>query len=269
MNIEWLKLRSYKAFNILMILYYVVFIAISSSGMAILEFLKSKGVEYKGISPTMLPIYDFPDIWQNLTYILTVLNVFPAFLIIISVTNEIQFKTLRQNIIDGFDRLDFFLSKFSFILAISLANTLVLFLNGIILGLIYSYDKSIEAIFTNTEFLFGFFLNNLTFFVFAFLLALLIRRTGIVIVLLGIYTLFAEPIATLILGNVPEFPRFFREIVAFFPIKALNNLIPNPYGRYVLMEITDYVPFKAITIVVGQLILYLTFIWLLLKKKDL
>lgn len=268
LNIEWLKLRRYKAFNIVMILYYVVFIAVCSSGMAILEFLKDKGAEFKGFSPTMLPIYDFPDVWQNLTYIATVLNVFPAFMIIISITNEIQFKTLRQNVIDGLDRMDFFLSKFNFIFALSLVNTLVLFLNGLVLGLIYSYDKSFDAIFTNTGFLFGFFLNNLTFFVFAFLISLLIKRTGIVIVVLGIYTLFAEPIVTLILANVPKFPKFCKIIVDYFPIKALNNLIPNPYGRYIFMEITDYVPLKAIAIVIGQLGLYLTFIWLLLKKRD-
>ncbi|NJK96307.1 MAG: hypothetical protein HC905_16580 [Bacteroidales bacterium] len=121
----------------------------------------------------------------------------------------------------------------------------------------------------NAEFLLGFLLNNLTYFIFAFLLALLIKRTGIVIVLLGIYTLFAEPIATLILANVPNFPQFCRDIVPFFPIKALNNLIPNPYGRYVFMEIIDYIPLKNIAIVVGHLGLYLTLIWFLLKRRDL
>jgi hypothetical protein len=269
LTIEWLKLRRYRAFNILMILYYVVFIAVCSSGMAILEFLKNKGAEFKGFSPTMLPIYDFPDIWQNMAYIATILNAFPAFMIIISITNEIQFKTLRQNVIDGFDRMDFFLSKFYFIVAVSILNTLVMFLNGLVLGLIYSYDTSMEAIFSHAWFLPGFFLNNLTYFIFAFLLALLIRRTGIVVVLLGIYTYFAEPIATLILANVPQFPPFCREIVAYFPVKALNNLVPNPYGRYIFMEITDYVPWKAVAIVVSQLAVYIVFIWLLLKKRDL
>lgn len=269
LNIEWLKLRRYKAFNILMIIFYMVFIAVSSCGMALLEFLKDKGADFKGFSPTMLPIYDFPDIWQNLTYILTILLVFPAFMIVITVTNDIQFKTLRQNIIDGMDRMDFFLSKFIFIFAVSLVNTVVLFLNGLILGLIYSYDKSPEAIFAGSEFLFAFFLHNLTFFVFTFLLSILIKRTGIVIVLLGIYTLFAEPIATMILANVPTFPKICKDIVAYFPIKALNNLIPNPYGRYMFMEITDYIPLKSIMIVVGQLGIYLASIWLILKKRDI
>ncbi|HEX3010139.1 MAG TPA: hypothetical protein VHO90_21235 [Bacteroidales bacterium] len=268
LNIEWLKLRKYKAFNILMILYYVVLVTVCSSGMAILEFLKSKGAEFQGFSPTILPIYDFPDIWQNLTYVATILNAFPAFLIIISITNEIQFKTLRQNIIDGLDRMDFFLSKFGFILLISIVNTLILLVNGMVLGLIYSYDTSFEAIFSHAGFLPAFFLNNLTFFMFAFLLSLLIRRTGIVIVLLGIYTYFAEPIATLILANVPEFPKFCKEIVAFFPIKGINNLIPNPIGKYAFMEITDFVPFKAVAIVFGQLALYTGLIWLLLKERD-
>jgi hypothetical protein len=252
-----------------MIFFYVVFIAICSSGMALLEFLKDKGADFKGFSPTMLPIYDFPDIWQNLTFIVTILLVFPAFMIVITVTNDIQFKTLRQNIIDGMDRMDFFLSKFIFIFAVSLANTLVLFFNGLILGLIYSYDKSPEAIFAGSQFLIAFFLHNLTFFVFTFLLSILIKRTGIIIVLLGIYTLFAEPIATMILANVPAFPQFCKDIVAYFPIKALNNMVPNPYGKYVFMEITDYIPLKSVIIVLGQLSVYLTIIWLLLKKRDI
>lgn len=268
-QIEWLKLRRYRAFNILMILYYVVLVAVCSSGMALLEFLKNKGAEFKGFSPTMLPIYDFPDVWQNLTYFATILNVFPAFMIIISITNEITYKTLRQNIIDGLDRMDFFLSKFLFIFILSLVNTLILFLNGLVLGLIYSYDKSFAAIFESSQFLLGFWLNNLTYFIFAFLLALLIKRTGIVIVLLGIYTLFAEPLAAVILANVPQFPKFCKIIVDYFPIKALNNLIPNPFGRYIFQEITDYIPFKSIAIVIGQLGIYLTSIWLLLKKRDL
>jgi ABC-2 type transport system permease protein len=269
LTIEWLKLKRYKAFNILMILYYVVMISVCSCGMAILSYLKGKGLQIKDVfDPTLIPIYDFPDIWQNITYIATLLNVFPAFMIIISMTNEVSYRTLRQNIIDGFNRMDFFVSKFSFIFLVSIINTLVIFITGLILGFIFSYDKSFEAIFSSSEFLLGFFLNNLAYFTFAFLLAILIKRTGIVIVLLGIYTYFAEPIATLILANVPEFPRFCREIVPFFPIKAVNNLIPNPFLRYAFMEITDTIPLKSLLIVIGQLGAYLTFIWLLLKKRD-
>lgn len=269
LSIEWLKLRRYRAFNILMILYYLVLIAVASCGMAILTYFKNKGIQFKGIDPTILPIYDFPDIWQNLTYIATILNVFPAFLIIISVTNEITYKTLRQNIIDGLNRMDFFLSKFGFIFLVSLVNTLVIFVNGLILGMLYSYDTSVNAIFSHAGFLLAFLLNNLVYFSFAFLLGLLIKRTGIVIVLLGIYTFFAEPIATLILGNVPEFPQICRDIVPFFPIKALNNLIPNPFPKYAFMEVTDWVPFKSLLIVFMHLTLYLSFIWLLLRKRDL
>lgn len=269
LSIEWLKLRRYKAFNILMLLYYIVLIAVCASVMAFLAYIKSKGVQIKDLfDPTTIPFYDYPDIWQNLTYLATYLNVFPAFMIIISITNDVAFKTMRQNIIDGLNRMDYFLSKFSFIFAVSLFSTLVIFITGLILGSIYSYDKSMEAIFSSSYFLLGFLLNNLSFFTFSFLLALLIKRTGIVIVLLGIYTFFAEPLATVILENVKELPQFCHEMTAYFPIKALNNLVPNPFGRYLFMEITDFISIKSLSIVFGQLSIYLTLIWLLLKKRD-
>ena len=94
LEIEWLKLKNYKVFWILIIMYFLGLILILSSGMFLMQFLKSKGAEFQGIDPTILPLYDFPDVWQNMTYIATFFKIILAFIVIISVTNEISYRTI-------------------------------------------------------------------------------------------------------------------------------------------------------------------------------
>ena len=104
----------------------------------------------------------------------------------------------------------------------------------------------------------------------AFLLALLIKKAGFVIVALFLYTIMFEPIAVAILENAPYFENgVWPEIAQFFPIKSLNNLIKVPFGRYVFMEIEDNISIKAIAISFGWFIVYLSSISFILNKRDL
>ena len=103
-EIEWLKLKNYTVFWILLIMYFLGLILILSSGMFLMQFLKYKGADFNGIDPTILPLYDFPDVWQNMTYIATFFKIILAFIVIISVTNEISYRTMRQNVIDGLSK---------------------------------------------------------------------------------------------------------------------------------------------------------------------
>ena len=138
LTIEWLKLKHYKAFWILILMYAIGVSIICSSGMFLLEFLKSKGADFDGIDPTIIPLYDFPDVWQNITYIASFLKVILAFLIVISISNEITYRTLRQNVIDGLSKKEFLGSKLLLILAISIMSILLLFIIGISTGLALS-----------------------------------------------------------------------------------------------------------------------------------
>jgi ABC-2 type transport system permease protein len=266
--IEWIKLRKYRAFQLLTGLYFLVVAVVCSSGMIFLEYIKSKGAEFKGISPTILPIYEFPDIWANITYVAAWMKIFLAFIVIISITNEVTYKTLRQNVIDGLSRVEFMLSKLSMIFIFSLVNTLLVFLLGLITGLIYSHDKSLGAIFGNMQYLGAFMYNVFIYLVFAFFLGILVKRTGIVIVFLGIYSVFVEPITSLIFSNAPFIPHFLKAAVPFFPIKAINNLLPSPYSQYIFREYQDYIALTDVSIVSVHLILYLSIIYLLLKWKN-
>jgi hypothetical protein len=270
LKLEWLKIRNYRVFWVLTIMYLLALFIIASGGMLFLEWLKSEGADFRGINPTIVPIYDFPDIWQNTTYLATFVKVLLAFIVIISVNNDINYNTLRQNIIDGISKRDYVMSKLLFIIAMAGLSTLLLFTLGLINGSMYSHVWGVEYIFDELEFLFVFFYEVVIYCVLAFLLTLLIKKTGFVIVLLFLYTFMFEPIATAIVLNAPYFEgSFLKDVVHFLPIKALNNLIPAPYGRYVFFEIQDDVSIKALLIATGWLVFYLSTIGYILKKRDL
>ena len=107
LKLEWLKIRNYRTFWVLVGMYSVALIIICFGGTFFLEYLKNQGADFDGIDPTILPIYDFPDIWQNITYLATFLKILLAFIVIISVNNDQSYNTLRQNIIDGISKREY------------------------------------------------------------------------------------------------------------------------------------------------------------------
>lgn len=268
-EIEWLKLKNYKVFWILTAMYFVGLILVLSSGMFLMQFLKSKGAEFQGIDTTILPLYDFPDVWQNMTYVATFFKIIPAFIVIISVTNEISYRTMRQNVIDGLSKWEFLRSKFALIIVLSAAATVFIFVEGMITGLIYSTVKYPELIFSELEFLLAYFLEVVTFLCFAMLLALLLKKAGFAIVLIFMYTLIFEPFLTVNMLHNPWMKEQVSWLAPFFPIRALNNLITVPFQRYVFMEIQDYIAWKDALIVLGWLAFYLLAIFKLLDKRDI
>lgn len=105
------------------------------------------------------------------------LNLFLAIIVIFFVCNEFSNKTIRQNIINGLSRTEFILSKLYLILIFSLAATLLIFLTGLILGLIHSKDVDIGDIFSNRlQFILGYFIEVVTYLIFAYFIAFLLKR---------------------------------------------------------------------------------------------
>lgn len=268
-EIEWLKLKNYKVFWILLIMYFLGLILILSSGMFLMQFLKYKGADFNGIDPTILPLYDFPDVWQNMTYIATFFKIILAFIVIISVTNEISYRTMRQNVIDGLSKWEFLKSKLALIIVLSATSTLFIFFEGLITGLIYSTVKYPEYIFSDLDFLAAYFFELITFLSFALLLSILLKKAGFVIVLIFMYTLIFEPFLTINMLHNPWMKDYVSWLAPFFPIRALNNLIQVPFQRYVFMEIQDFIAWKDALIVFVWLVIYHLSIYKLLDKRDI
>lgn len=268
-QLEWLKMKHYRIFWVLFGMYLLSLVVISSFGAFFLEWLKSKGADFNGIDPTILPIYDFPDIWQNITWLAAFLKIFPAFIVIISVNNDVTYNTLRQNVIDGISKKEYLLSKFALVLFLAFSGTIVLVAMGILTGSIYSHTHDVGAMFTDMEFLFAFFYQVVTYCMLAFLLSLVIKKSGFVIVALILYTLMFEPILAAILANAPQIRETTGWIVDFLPAMSLFNLIDVPFQRYFFWEIKDYIGFKELAIVTGWLIFYVSLTSRLLVKRDL
>ncbi len=269
-KLEWLKLRNYKVFWILMGMYLFALIVITSFGTFFLEYLKSQGADFEGLDPTLLPIYDFPDIWQNTTYLASFIRVLLGFIVIISVNNDLSYNTLRQNVIDGISKKEFVLSKLSLILFLAAFSTLFLFISGLTNGFIYSNVQGAQFVFDEMEFIAAYFLDIVVFCSFAFLVALLIKKAGFAIIGLFIYTIMFEPIVAVFLQHHHCCKNTgWSEFASYLPVRAMKDLIAIPYPKYIFREIVDYVPIKPVLISLGWMGLFLGAVYWRLVKRDL
>jgi ABC-2 type transport system permease protein len=264
LQIEWLKLKNYKTFIRLASLYFLLLLLILSSVKLLLSWMTSMGAEFQGISPDIIPFYNFPDVWQNLTYLASYLKFFLAFIVIISVTNEYSYRTIRQNIIDGMSPSDFLWAKQSMIFGFSLFNMLVIWLSGTLMGLFYGSSFSFSLYLTDMEFLLGHFLELVTFLNLAMLISVLMKKAGFAIIGLCFYAIFLEPAIVGILNY--KFDDHW--LINLFPINAVNNLIEVPFQRYVFMEIQDFVKLSSALIAIAWLIISIGLNYFLIAKRD-
>ena len=269
LKIEWLKLKNYRPFWILMGMYSVFSLSICFGGMAILTWLKNQGADFNGFNPTMLPMYDFPDIWQNLAWLASLFKIILAFIVIMSINNELNFRIIRQNIIDGFEKKDWLLSKLLLNGAIAGYAVLLVVIGGVITGLIYGHPDSRSSMLVNTHFLIAFFFDVFIFLCFAMLLIVAFRKGALLIIGLLMYTVAFEPFLAFFFYDFPHIPAGYREIANFFPVQSLRNLIPFPLKRYGLMEVSDAIPIKAILIATGWLVFNVGMTHWILKRRDL
>ncbi len=261
-RLEYLKLKHHKAMWILLALYILAIVGISFSAGYVLQYLADQGVEYRGIDPTVFPVYDFDDIWQNLAYLGYFFKIFPAFLLIISICNEYSYKTNRQNIIDGLSRKEFFLSKFSFATFLAILSGFLLLVIGLILGFMHSNVTDAGSVLANIEFVPVHSLQLLIYFLFAMLLAILIKRSGIAIVLFLMYTIVIEPIVV----GIGHF--YYPEVVAFAPLESIASLIHFPFQKYILFYTQDYVSLIDLARALGWGVVFTLLLSHFLRKRD-
>jgi hypothetical protein len=230
-----------------------------------LKWLKVKGAEFEGFDPMKIPLLFFPDIWQNITYFYTlpIFLIFLGIVVIITISNEFSYKTIRQNVIDGLDRWEFLQSKLSMILVLCLASTLVVFLTSLFTGLIYTPDLEASYVFDGMEFVVAYFLYVLLYLLLAFLLTVLLKRSALTIFLLMLY----RPVEGILIGVASNYN--VSAITDFLPLEAASNMIEVPFPRYWFQEITDYMPLVPTLVVIGYILLFIYLINLKLKKSDL
>lgn len=211
---EWLKYRKYRTFWIL-IGFFALLLPLWNYGIAN-GIMKFGGGDINVLNKA----YSFSYIWQNLGFWASIFVVFISILIIIITTNEYQFKTNRQNIIDGWKRLDFYHAKWLVVLCLSLVTTLYVFIVGVALA---ANQGGLSSFPGELVHLFYVWLLSLNYFGFALLLSLFFKRSGITI---GIFFLYSMIIESL-LGHFINWESK-TEVGNFLPLQCSDELLPFP-----------------------------------------
>lgn len=263
LHTEWLKVRNYRTFWLLAGLYTLTLLLLLFSLQGILNNVT---VNINSKSPLPIPeypVYSFPGVWQNLTYIAGFLKMFPAFLIIILITNEFTFSTYKQQIISGSRRMEFLTAKTLLVVILSAGIALLIGISGMITGLLQPSPDYGAIVSQKTVFLASHALELFTYLMFASFLAFLFRRAGITIIVFLLYSLIIERI---LVFRLPD------AIGRFLPLEACGNLVPLPNSA--LMKIfgvsfSEYTAVADAGICFGWAVVFYLMIYWLLRKRDL
>lgn len=262
LKIDLKKMANYRTFWVVCGLYFLTLAFVTASGMEVLKWIASKFEDFgQEININRIPLYHFPDVWQNLLYISGFFKIVVGIMAVISITNEYTYRTVRQNIIDGMSRWEFLFSKILTNVLLSLMSVVMMLIIALVTGLIYSPEIIISDVLTDLEFFPAYFLEVFSFLSYGLMLGVLIQRSGLTIIVL----MLSQMIEGIIKVNLPD---DWDGIWQFFPMQSITNLIEMPFARYAFQEIQDYVPVQTILLAVIWAGLFNYFAYLKLKKSD-
>ncbi len=90
-------MTSYRTFWVVCSLYFVTLAFTTASGMEVLKWFASliEGFGQK-FNINRIPLYHFPDVWQNLVWISGLFKIVLSIMVVISITNEYQYRTIHE-----------------------------------------------------------------------------------------------------------------------------------------------------------------------------
>jgi ABC-type transport system involved in multi-copper enzyme maturation permease subunit len=272
LKIEFKKIRTYKVFWILTGLYFVFLAA----GILLAEFMINHMVnEMNKRFPIPFPhlaIYYFPDVWQNVAFFASIryVLIFPAIIMIILITNEFTYKTIRQNVINGMSRTEFLASKLLIILIMAVVITIILSAGSFFIGIFHSGFSEVSLFSKGIPFMAAFFISLLCYMVYAFFCGFMLRNTGMAIAIFTLYSLIIEPVVYFFLRA----PFMFKNtIYTYLPVNTVIRLSEYPaipmLKKMMGINLQDHVSFVACLIPVCYAAIMIGIVSWVLKKKDL
>ena len=265
--IELQKIWKNRASRILTISYFLILSSIA--------LISSINFSFIGLNVRMadMGIYNFPYIWHFNTFVAGLFKFFFAIVIVSMMANEYSYGTLKQNLIDGLSKKEFILSKFYTILFFALLSTIYVFIMTLILGYSFSSFNETAIVFSDLEYLLGYFVKLTGFFSFCLFLGTLVKRSAF-----GIGFLFIWYIIEKILMHIIDIP---QKVADFLPLESMYNLIKEPITRFKAYRaiesqvsgkdiIRDYdVHFSTILIVLFWTALFVFASYKIIQKRDL
>lgn len=211
LSIELKKVLTYATFWIMLGVYMV---------MVFMMFFFLRSIKLTGPLAffNLDSYYSFPMLWHSLSWVASFFTLLLGMLVIILVTNEFTFRTVRQNIIDGLSKVDVLAAKLYLIILIALFATIVVFFTGIICGLITTENLQNSMIFEKINFLPAYFVQAIAYMCFALFVGTLVKKSGLAI---GVFLLY----------KIIEWIAYYRvpSIIAdYLPMHTISNLVQMP-----------------------------------------
>lgn len=219
LSIEWLKIKKYRTFWVLAGL-FIVLLPLWNYGISD-GFLKVSSSSKDDSVNIFNQAYSFSHIWENMGWWGSLFVIFTTVLTIILATNEYSFKTQRQNLIDGWTRMQVMHAKWLLVIMLTVFTTLYVFIVGTCFG---AANDTMANFPGDIENLFYFFILTLNYYSFGLLIATLVKRSGIAIGLFFLYVMFLEKIVQSA-GNWITGTEFFN----LMPLQASDELLPMPF----------------------------------------
>lgn len=217
---EWLKIKNYRAFW-----WMLGIVALTYPGINyIFHFFYKEQLKDERMGAVLSIIanpFTFPDIWQTVAYLSSWFIFIPAVLVIMFITNEYTYKTHRQNIIDGWSRSQFMLSKMIDVLMIAFFITLLYTIVTIAIGYANMGGSDVN-IWDNSKYIFLFLLQSFSQLSIAFLIAFLVRKAFIALAIFLFEFLILENFLVAYLSNRAN------DEGRFLPLEISDRLIPLP-----------------------------------------
>jgi hypothetical protein len=264
LKIEWLKIKNYTGF-ILLASFFVV--GVAACNYIVYLFIKNvlDKVEASKLFLSGSP-FEFDKVWTTVSYYSSYFLMLPALLIVILITNEFNYKTHRQNIIDGLSRFEFLKVKIAMALIFAVACTLVVITTALIFGATSGSAFSLDG-FKNVGY---FLLKAFTYNMVAIVISLLTKRSGVAIAIFFIYTIFENGVSMLLfflaiklkkdsnldLGNMGN----------YLPMNASDGLLTAPFEQFSGIA-RDILPSNNNNLVLALALVYIVIFYFWSKRK--
>jgi ABC-2 type transport system permease protein len=231
--IEWMKVKNYRAFWILLCLYIATIFGANYIAFRIQESIyQSK--QAKGIAEMVLGTpYSFPTVWQTTANISSFLLFIPGLIMIITITNEYSFKTHRQNVIDGFTRQQFIVAKILMAALLSLLSTVVVFMSASLYGFM---EGTNSFSFDGFSYIGLYLLQAMSYIMVAVVMAVLFKRGGLAIGVFFSYALVLEQIIVMLLNKYANYAG------RYLPLETTDMLVPFPRIQQIMNKIISTPP---------------------------
>lgn len=275
LSIELQKLFKNRASKFLILSYFILL-----SFIALIASIKFEFGTFR-LHIAEQGIFNFPYIWHFNTYIAGYFKLFLAIVIVSMMANEYTYGTLKQNLIDGMSKKEFILSKFLTVIVFALASSVFIFLMSLILGYSFSSYTEFGIVFSDLEYMLGFFFKLVGFFSFCLFLGILVKRSAFALGFLLIWNIGEGIVSGLLRWKIFPDTDTYAKINQFFPLESMSNLIKQPFSRLSAIKniettitgeeaIRDYsIHFGEIAIVCVWTAIFIYLSYYILRKRDL